>query len=691
MGYTEAQYAIDGIISGLNLHAKTGLEPPNVNFTVIASNQQAKIRFTAGDTVVGGMVLASTKGVIIRRKIGSAPTGPNDGTLVGTYEGTELTSHVGNNAIIDAYLTNGQRYYYRFFPYTGEGVYNYSSANIISVVPKQSTIWGFHQDFNNLDPDSSITYIEDAVGYTPAHHNSDTGTVTDGSWGDWEWLNMNKPYVVTSGGRASYQLDPEDFSKKLDGTPSGIADLSTGTGCFAWINKIYMKEVYADDGNSRDVYFSMDNTSTGTTDFKPVGFMADADTELEGIWIPMFYGDVNGATKPGTYPAWTINNNDAGEASAGQSNRLKYLKSMERCVKNGFGENGCFFGGPIINVLRDIMYLLYKSTNVRKHAGEGRIKTDALVVNHADATHDGRFYGRNRSAALVNRAFFSEVINSFQLAIVDPYTWFGGNGVSSSGISANAMRMMPYYKNQLSLINILDTSTSELNRWDDVVDMTGASYNQVYSGDGVGEYFLCNALSTYEADYNLSPWNLYGETYFNTGYRAYIPSHLIQFAEYDVPLTEAERTAMGTTVNFQVSHDAVTPLVKKNHLKPFCGSTPRFKALSGCSSPDSGLCTALIHAPGNTSPAPYIGMVLRFGGCSSKVTSAYEGPYSNMYFDFHDGQIGGDYAGIAFMATLGLNDKPHGNVNNTDSIAAGCGWGYAIMVLPPSGYSPVTV
>ena len=512
MGYSEAQYAIDGIISGLNGQAKTGLEPPNVNFSVIAGNQSAKIRFTATDTVIADMVLASTKGLTIRRKIGSAPTDPNDGDLVGTYEGIELISHVGNNPIIDSHLINGQRYYYRFFPYTGEMVYNYSSRNIISIVPKSSTIWGFHQDFSNLDPDSSITYIEDAVGYVPAHHNADTGTVTNGTWDEWEWLNMNKPYVVSGGGQALYALDPNDFSKKLDGTASNIDSLSGGTGCFSWINKIYMKEVYAANGLSRDVYFSMDNTSPDTLDFKPVGFEADENTVLEGIWLPMFYGDVDGCVKPGTLPAFTDNN----QIKPAATNRIPNIKTMETTIKAGFGANGYFLGGPIINVLRDILYLIYKSTNVRKHGGEGRIKADAIVVNHADTEHDGQFYGRNRTAGLVNRMFYSEVLNSFQFPVIDPYTCMSIPNYSDSIWS---YEMMPYYTKQATLKE--HTSETVDYSWNNIMDPYPQS-NFIYSDSDHGVYSLTSGLS----DFNVGDTGI-TESRFNNGYGVYIPTKLV--------------------------------------------------------------------------------------------------------------------------------------------------------------------
>lgn len=667
MGYSEAQYAIDGIISGLNGQAKTGLEPPNVFFSVVAGNQSAKIRFTATDTIIYDMVIASTKGVTIRRKMGSAPLDPNDGDLVGTYEGTELTSHIGNNPIIDSHLINNQRYFYRFFPYTGEMVYNYSSRNIISVVPKSSTIWGFHQDFSNLDPDSSITYIADAVGYVPAHHNADTGTVTNGTWDEWEWLNMNKPYVVSGGGRALYALDPNDFSKKLDGTASNIDSLSPGTGCFSWINKIYMKEEYSADGMSRDVYFSMDNTSPETSDFLPIGFEADEDEVLEGVWLPMFYGDIDGGIKPGTLPAYS---DGKGPISNPAPNQFPNLKSIETKIKSGFGVNGYFLGGPIINVLRDILYLLYKSTDVRKHGGEGRIKANAIVVNHADTEHDGQFYGRNRTASVVNRMFYSEVLNSFQYAVIDPYIWVEGGPRSGSSGTANrvSFELQPYYKRQVEF----KPNSGQDYSWNDIIDS-----GPVYQSSECGQYVL-TCKDQYYPDSGMVSSELYGP-YFNNGYAAYMATKTVMPTAFNTQTTSEEAAESGLPSTCPVSFDGVAGSVKCRHAK-HTGSIVRIDAHGSAANANTGLCTAWYNY------YSHVGFGMRFGGCSDYVDSSYTYTSPNDY-DFDIGQYGGDYAGIAYLGTFG----PQFNQFNTSKASSGIAIGYSILALPPSGYSPVEI
>ena len=82
--------------------------------------------------------------------------------------------------------------------------------------------YGWHVDPSVESPDDAITYLLDAVGKTPAYMGAEAF-----SYGDWsDAFFIPKPCMVGFDGKVKYYLDPNDYSKKLDGTRSDYNDLS---------------------------------------------------------------------------------------------------------------------------------------------------------------------------------------------------------------------------------------------------------------------------------------------------------------------------------------------------------------------------------------------------------------------------------------------------------------------------------
>jgi hypothetical protein len=92
-------------------------------------------------------------------------------------------------------------------------------------------VYGWHVDPNESNPDSAVTYLKDAIGMTPAAMGATTFDY--GSWAD-AWF-MPKPCMVKSDGTVDYYLDPNDYTKKADGTASDVADLTyDGNAMMEW-------------------------------------------------------------------------------------------------------------------------------------------------------------------------------------------------------------------------------------------------------------------------------------------------------------------------------------------------------------------------------------------------------------------------------------------------------------------------
>ena len=120
-------------------------------------------------------------------------------------------------------------------------------------------IFGWHVNPSESDPEDCVTYLEDAVGMTPAAMGATTFDY--GSWKN--AFFMPRPCMVKSNGKVDYYLDPNDYTKKLDGTASDIADASyDGNAMMEW-PLIWWKYVAGEAEGEGSFYVSnvkIDNT-----------------------------------------------------------------------------------------------------------------------------------------------------------------------------------------------------------------------------------------------------------------------------------------------------------------------------------------------------------------------------------------------------------------------------------------------
>ena len=85
-------------------------------------------------------------------------------------------------------------------------------------------VYGWHVDPTISNPAQAITYLADAVGKTPAAMGANSF-----SYGDWaNAFFMPRPCMLKYDGTVDYYLDPNDYTKKADGTASDIADPNYG-------------------------------------------------------------------------------------------------------------------------------------------------------------------------------------------------------------------------------------------------------------------------------------------------------------------------------------------------------------------------------------------------------------------------------------------------------------------------------
>lgn len=82
--------------------------------------------------------------------------------------------------------------------------------------------YGFKIDKTNDNSDTAVVYTHDSVTMTPAAMNYTTGEFNYGSWENAWFVRDCYPVALNLNGTETYRLDPDDYTKKIDGTASDI-------------------------------------------------------------------------------------------------------------------------------------------------------------------------------------------------------------------------------------------------------------------------------------------------------------------------------------------------------------------------------------------------------------------------------------------------------------------------------------
>lgn len=152
-------------------------------------------------------------------------------------------------------------------------------------------VYGFSIDADEPDPDLKVTYIEDAVGKSPAYMDFESGRFNYGSWTLDEFF-MPRPCMVRSDGTVDYYLNIDDYSKKEDGTASDVANPDyDGNAMMEWGRdgkKIwYSFSPTNEEQTSVEVRFSNEKVDDSYHDWS---FYNKNNEEKDHFYTPIFQG-----------------------------------------------------------------------------------------------------------------------------------------------------------------------------------------------------------------------------------------------------------------------------------------------------------------------------------------------------------------------------------------------------------------
>ena len=253
----------------------------------------------------------------------------------------------------------------------------------VNLAPAPASVtYGFFIDSSVSDSDNAVTYLEDAIGMTPAAMG-----VSTFDYGDWEnAFFMPKPCMLKSDGTVDYYLDPNDYSKKADGTASDIANSNYDGNAMMEFPKIWYK--FAGGTNIGDGYFYVSNTQVDNTYHCWCNIDAN-NNEIDHFYMAIYNG--TGTSKLRSLSGVTLN------SSSGNGNTTATQETTRAQANNPTGKQMWYIDQWCDRLLINaLLVLMSKSLNSQGKFGQG-IVTGNQTAKEAYVTGSlntrGLFYG----------------------------------------------------------------------------------------------------------------------------------------------------------------------------------------------------------------------------------------------------------------------------------------------------------
>ncbi|WP_341323341.1 hypothetical protein NSQ62_07675 [Solibacillus sp. FSL H8-0523] len=322
----------NGIISSVNPGTTPPTPPlPITNFRATSEINKIILSWT-------NPVDASLSGIRIQRKIGGYPTSFSDGATVFNGIATTYT---------DTDVMAGEAYYYRAFTYSSSNTFNSSDAQQTSVTSVAHPIYTVIIDTTNSNPETSVTYADDAVGMAAG----------SSAWDNVFPFSEIKPVMLLNG-EVNYYLNPNNFAQKLD---ESSADITSGNDGDVMIQfpkfYTYIRKV------GSNVYISL-STSRVNTNYKCYAHTKQGGTEKDYCYI-------------GAYNNSIFENRLRSLSNTNLAGAMGYPDLVERTEANGAGYQLYSF---YQHVMIQILYLIkYKNLDSQDTIALGAQELDILA------------------------------------------------------------------------------------------------------------------------------------------------------------------------------------------------------------------------------------------------------------------------------------------------------------------------
>ena len=337
-----------------------GVPPSNViNPSIIVGNTQLTIKWDdPEDTVVDGQLISTWAGTKLVRKAGSYPTNEKDGVVL---VDNKVRGAYASSGYVDSGLTNGTTYYYQLFPYNDKGAVNTNEANRLSATPQLYKIYGVAIDLANSNPETAVTYTDDAVGMT-------------GGASAWDSMNIFKDIkpCLLKNGVVQYYLNPNDFTKKSDGS---AADITSGNGGDVMIEIPKTGYSISTAGNILTVKVTDDPNNPN---FKYYAHSRAAEGDRSKLYIGAYLGRNSGGK---------LRSLSGKTPTASQT--IGTFRTQAKA--NGSGYDLVSFYP--LTLLQCLYLIKYKNLDSQSALGRGYVDENSAATNTGGTNQKGMFFG----------------------------------------------------------------------------------------------------------------------------------------------------------------------------------------------------------------------------------------------------------------------------------------------------------
>ena len=412
--------AEEDLIFGKNRHFFGGIEPSNMlAFSVAVESGVVKVTATLpNDTVVNNQTLCTVEGAIIRRKTTDYPKDEFDGDLVANIKASTVFADSGASPT--------GTYYYAAFPYTTQGVYNRNKANRVvvnepepmqefsaksvydlasntvevkitaklpsgvagAVIRRSTTGYPTSETegelFKNITANGTYTDIHVTVGvvyYYSAFPYTSTGAYNRSEANRTSVTPEKRDYLfgydlLTYAGKVDHYLDPNDYTKKINGSVSKAADTSFGGNAMMEWPKIYTKR-----WESNGVYHFRCSDIPQDDTWDCLCNYDRNDDQIDHFYTPIYFGSlVSGKLRSISGAVNSVNTTAANEIACAKANGNDWYTEVlaDRLL------------------LQDLLVMMARSTECQTAFGYGRCKSsNSNAIAPGTMNAKGMFWGSN--------------------------------------------------------------------------------------------------------------------------------------------------------------------------------------------------------------------------------------------------------------------------------------------------------
>ena len=205
---------------GLTLAAVSGI-------TTQVSSGKVYVKWTdPDDLVVAGSTIAAWGGTLLVRKAGSAPTSRRDGTIV---LDSKTRDAYKNTYFCDSGLSNGTKYYYKFFPYTTANAYTDSTDDEFNAIPTVQVAGITSWNVTGMSASSEAGDGKMTVKWTDPSASISADGVTLATWASTTIVVKSGSYPTSKDDSGAAYTLKVTTRNQYSSTPLTITGLTNGT------------------------------------------------------------------------------------------------------------------------------------------------------------------------------------------------------------------------------------------------------------------------------------------------------------------------------------------------------------------------------------------------------------------------------------------------------------------------------